>query len=896
MERHDTFGEWLRQRRRTFDLTQADLAERVGFSVSGLRKIESDERRPSRQMAELLAQHLQIPSDERPVFVKVARGVERVERLGSPGPMPVAARFRSAAPRPASNVPIPPTPLIGREHELAALARLLRDPQCRLVTLAGVGGIGKTRLAIAAAAAQQEAFVDGVFFVPLAATHSAEHIAPAIAKAIGFCFSGPLAPYAQLINYLRDRHMLLVLDNLEHLLGGIELLAEMLASLPGLKLLATSRERLNLHAEWVFEVQGLPVPAHDKVEELENFSSAALFLQTVQRSWRHFELTAEDRPHLVRICQLVDGLPLAMELAAGWVRLLSCREIAQEIEHNLDFLATSARDVPERHRSMRAVFDWSWGMLSAGEQQVMQRLSAFRGGFGREAAEQVAGATLPLLSTLVAKSLVYSGTTGRYDMHELLRQYAAAQLEADREACAVRERHAEYYLEYLYQREAMLKSHRQKDALTELNAEINNIRLAWEEATDRGQLARLRQASFCLFYYYEIRGAFQEGETVFRRTAETLQRAKKVGSTNGSAFEVTLAMMLTHQAYFSYRRGKNVEAHAVLGQCIERARLLGDQEVLRFALRYDGEVCGTRGRLEEAEACLRESLELCQAAGQSWEVAITSAYLGRLAYDRGAFDDAEGYLREGLALSRALGDARVTAYSLIVLASVLLAKGQGAAARELAQESLSLTQATGDRYGVGSALFSLGRAMLADGEVHQARALFEDSLALFQEIGDPLSTARAYVLLGHVALTSGDVGAAERCFTTAATVAGEAQIYVLDALAGLALLYAQRGEDALALELAMHVLQNPSTCGEARGRAAHLRAELEARLTPQEVETACAGAERSSLEEIVTMVLERSRSHSIPAILSGSPTYPQLGSYPLDFSVGQAGGSWMIRS
>jgi predicted ATPase/transcriptional regulator with XRE-family HTH domain len=878
MERHDTFGEWLRQRRRAFDLTQADLAERVGFSVSGLRKIESDERRPSRQMAELLAQHLQIPSDERPVFVKVARGVERVERLGSPGPMPVAARFRSAAPRPASNVPIPPTPLIGREHELAALARLLRDPQCRLVTLAGVGGIGKTRLAIAAAAAQQEAFVDGVFFVPLAATPSVEYIAPAVAKAVGLHFSGPLAPYAQLINYLRNRHVLLVLDNLEHLLGGIELLAEMLASLPGLKLLATSRERLNLHAEWVFEVQGLPVPAHDKVEELENFSSAALFLQTAQRSWRHFELTAEDRPHLVRICQLVDGVPLAMELAAGWVRLLSCSEIAQKIEHNLDFLSTLARDMPERHRSMRAVFDWSWGMLSAGEQQVMQRLSVFRGGFGREAAEQVAGASLPLLSTLVAKSLVRPSPTGRYNLHELVRQYVAAQLEAGCEACTVRERHAEYYLEYVYRREAVLKSHRQKDVLTELNAEIDNIRLAWQEATDRGQLARLRQASFALFYYYEIRGAFQEAETVFRRTAETLQRAKEAGSPNGTAFEVTLAVMLIHRAYFSHRRGKSAEAHAVLAQCIERARLLGDQGALRLALRFDGMVCIVLGRLEEAEACLRESLELCRAAGQSWEAAITSAFLGRAVYDRGAFDDAEGYLREGLTLSRALGDARVTAYSLIVLGGVLLVKGQGTAARELVQEGLSLTRATGDRYGMGSALCSLGRAMLADGEMNEARVLFEKGLALFQEIGDPVSAARAYVLLGHVTLTSGDVGAAGRFFTTAATMASEAQIFVLDALAGLALLYAQRGEDTLALELAMHVLQNPSTRGEARGRAAHLRAELEARLTPQEVETACAGAERSSLEKVVTMMLERSRLDSIPAILSGSPTDAQPGS------------------
>jgi len=451
-------------------------------------------------------------------------------------------------------------------------------------------------------------------------------------------------------------------------------------------------------------------------------------------------------------------------------------------------------------------------------------------------------------------------TAGRYDMHELLRQYAARQLEDDCEACMVRERHAGYYLEYVSRHEAVLKSHRQKDALAELSAEINNIRVAWEEARDRGLLVLVRQASFALSYYYEIRGAFQEGETVFLRTAETLSKAREAGPASGTAFEGTLAMVLTNKAYFSYRRGKSVHAHAVLVECIERARLCGDQEALRLALRFNGKVCILLGRLEEAEACMRESLDLYRAAGQSWGVAITSAFLAQAAYDRDAFDEAEGYLEEGLALSRALGDARVTAYSLIVLGSVRLAKGQSSAARELVQEGLLLTQATGDRYAVGSALCTLGRVMLAEGEIDQARARFNDCLALFQEIGDPVSAARAYVLLGHVALISRDAGAAQRFFTTAATVASEAQIFVLDALAGFALLDAQRGEQALALELAVHILHNPSARGEARRHAAHLRAELEAQMPPQEVEAVCVAARDTSFEQIVQRTLGRERS------------------------------------
>ncbi len=525
IERHDTFGEWLRQRRRAFDLTQADLAERVGCSVSGLRKIESDERRPSRQIAELLARHLQISPDECPVFVKVARGVERVERLGAPGPVSVAGWLGPTPLRPGSNLPTPPTPLVGREPELAALTGLLCDPRCRLLTVLGPGGIGKTRLAIEAASTQRERFSDGAYFVPLVSLTSPQFIVPAIADALGLVFSGPADPKAQLLNHLREKSSLLVLDSLEHLLEGAGLLAELLQQAPGVKLLVTSRERLNLQAEWLFGLQGLPVPSLDQVDQAEEYSAVALFLQSAGRAQVGFELRPEERPWVVHICRLVEGMPLAIELAAAWVRLLSCQEIAQEIERNLDFLCTSARDMPERHRSMRAVFDQSWQMLSAEEQQVLGRLSVFRGGFRRHAAEQVAQVSLSLLTALVDKSLLRRNEAGRYGLHPLIRQYAADCLREDPDHDrAARDRHSHYYLTMVREREAILHSHRRKEVIGELTVEIDNLRLAWEWAATRGQVTLLRQTAWPLWLYYSMRNLLQEGEAMLLRAVEGVKR------------------------------------------------------------------------------------------------------------------------------------------------------------------------------------------------------------------------------------------------------------------------------------------------------------------------------------------------------------------------------------
>ena len=430
MSRITTFGQWLRLRRKSFDLTQEELAIRVRCSVSEIRKIEGNERRPSRQIAGLLADSLEISTQDRISFIKTARGEHSIDWLiyGQPLHNHAAIARQNL---PISNLPIPPNPLIDRKQELEKINLVLESPHCRLLSLVGRGGIGKTRLAIEAALNQRDKFPDGVFFIPLSSISSEDTIYPLIAETIDLSLFGSNDPCRQIISYLADREMLFVLDNFEHLICGAGIISDIIQYAPGVKILVTSLERLNLEGEWVFELQGLAFPPEGQQTGLENYSAVNLFIQNAIRTDILFIPKAEDFPAIAAICRLVDGLPLGIELAAGWVRTLNCAEIAKEIETSMDIRSSAGRGAPERHRSLYAVMDYSWGLLSKEEQEILKKLSIFQNGFRREAADQIVGVSLKELAVLADKCFLIRNENGNYRLYELVRKYAYTHLDEE---------------------------------------------------------------------------------------------------------------------------------------------------------------------------------------------------------------------------------------------------------------------------------------------------------------------------------------------------------------------------------------------------------------------------------------------------------------------------------
>jgi predicted ATPase len=408
-------------------------------------------------------------------------------------------------------------PFVGRTKELADITARLANPDCRLLTVTGLGGSGKTRLAIEAANTVAAQFPHGIVFVALQPLTHSHLLLPTIAQALGLTFYGHGEPQDQLLDFLLDKTLLLVLDNFEHLIDGAALVTTVLACAPGVRVLATSREALNLREEWLYPLKGMSTPLSAHSMSLEDYEATQLFLSHARRVQPNFD-PANEHESIIRICQMTAGLPLAIELAASWLKGLSAAHIAGEMQRNLDFLSTTTRNVEQRHRSMRAVFDQSWNLLSENQRLIFARLSVFAGGFAAEAAGQVAKASFSTLAALVEKSLIQREATDDFVIHELLRQYGLEHLEAYGEREATYARHSRYFAQLMLKHETVLKQPQQLETIRAIERDFDNIRLAWEWSATNQQATYLHAMLNGLYLFGFLRSRYAETITIFQQT------------------------------------------------------------------------------------------------------------------------------------------------------------------------------------------------------------------------------------------------------------------------------------------------------------------------------------------------------------------------------------------
>jgi len=736
------FGDWVKLRRKQLDLTQTELAQQACCSVFAIRKIEAGERKPSKQLAGMLADTLRIPSSDQAVFIKVARGELNVERLPSIPPVNAIDQVADKIPSPSPcNLPFQPTPLIGREAELAAIDKLLNEPHCHLLTITGLGGIGKTRLAIELACRQQGRFPGGIYYVPLESLNSPEFIVPAIAEALGISFSGAATPQEQLFNHLAalaSQALLLVLDNLEHLLfhppvqnGKDEtslILTNLLQRLPNIKLLVTSRERSDLQEEWIFDLHGLPVPSSNQTHGLEDYSAIALFLRRARQSKADFELLPDEQSSLVRVCQLVEGTPLAIELAAAWVNMLSIEEIAQEIASNLDFLTNPMRNIPERHRSLRAVFTHSWKLLSDEERGVLIRLAVFRGGFRRQEAEHIAGASLPVLMSLLSKSLLSHREENRYDLHALIRQCALERLHESgyfEQSC---QQHLAYFVTFANEAQDGLRSAQLAAWLNRIEQEHNNIRAALEWAfTPSASPERVEQGIHILTSidrFWTARGYIREGITWIERGLHLCP-----------SLCLARARALRFAGWLYNHIEDNRPAIAFLEESLTISRQLDDKMLQAIALDTLADIGWRLGDFDKARTLYAESLQLYQKVGDVRKIGLSLASSGRLHVDYGHYQEAQALLTEGLALLESVSDLRGCGWSYNALARLSLFQGEVQLAGDQFKQALRLNYELGYMIDIADGLRSLSIINAIQGDNFSATVLLAAATKMQNRIG-----------------------------------------------------------------------------------------------------------------------------------------------------------------
>lgn len=667
-----------------------------------------------------------------------------------------------------NNLPLQLTSFIGREREIQEIKQWLSVT--RLLTLTGLGGSGKTRLAIQVAADLIEEFRDGVFFVALAAIRQPELVAPTIAQTLGVTERAGHSILNTLKEYLQLKNILLILDNLEQVIAAAPLVVELLAACSQLTILVTSREALRVRGERDYPVPPLPLPnltALPPLEFLEQYPAVELFIQRARAVKPDFKITKETASAIAEICYRLDGLPLAIELAAARIRLMSPREMLARLEHRLQFLTGGARDLPERQQTLRNMIAWSYDLLDASEQELFRRLSVFVGGFMLDAAEAVAeedGAALEVLGSLLNKSLLRETETAnnvpRFVMLELLREFGLEQLEANGEGIIIRLRHANYFLQLAEQAEASLESQAQVEWLNRMEQEHDNLRAALEwSKTAQGESELCLRLAGLLGVFWETRGHFSEGR----------ERLSAVLSTDGAQERTAArAKLLRRAAELAFRQSDYAATKTLAAESLEISREIGDAQGTASALIKLGDAATEVGDYKTASAHFEDALKIWRGQTDKPGMARALINLGFAAIRLGDYSLANARLEEALALHRELKNMRGIGFALSGLGEVAMRQGEYARATQLMQESLELRRQSGNKWGVGVSLGTLGWIALRQGNVEQARAELRESLQVRQEIGDKSGSAWCLERLAEIALALGQAEKAARVFGAAA--------------------------------------------------------------------------------------------------------------------------------
>jgi predicted ATPase/transcriptional regulator with XRE-family HTH domain len=787
-----SFGTWVRRRRKALDLTREELAPRVGCAVVTIRRIESGERRPSKELAACLADALELEAEERATFVLAARREFAAAQLPAPRqglrgasqgaanggippskPMPLSGLASTLRNRGHTNLPAQLTPLIGRTEETQQVRALLLRDDVRLVTLTGPGGIGKTRLALRVADELSSEFVDGVFLVELAPLSDPALVLPTIARVLGR-YEVTTSLFDDLAHYLHEKRMLLLLDNIEHMIDAVPTLARLLAAAPKLSALATSRTTLGVPGEYEFVLPPLALPDAQTpatVEQMRGYAAVALFAQRAEAARHTFALTNAIVPIVASICRHLEGLPLAIELASASVCVLSVEQIAARLANGMQLPASTNRAAPPRHQTLEATLDWSYRLLGPQASAVLRRLAVFAGSWSLSAAEAVCAGedvapdlVLELLSELRSKSFLsvqVQGGEARYRMLEMVRQYARARLESAGEVEQAETNHLHFFAALIEQARPGLISGNQVAWFERLTLDLDNVRTALDRALARAiadplpaAIIRALVMPAGLERFWSPRGYSAEG-------AQRIWSALALPISTDPAVAQARAMALNAASVLDMLQGNYARAW----QAAEEAHALGealDCAMIMFtALRNLGTITVLQRDLGRGNALLQRCLELGRTLGReashgcAWALSVK----GSAAYLSGDYVRASELFEECVILLRALGDANILALALRRLGQIALRNGDHGRARDLFQESMASNMSIDSPSGIAAGLIGLAGVLLMEGQAAEAVRLLGVAQTVLEERAERLMAAdlemqqrlerQAVVLLGE---------------------------------------------------------------------------------------------------------------------------------------------------